>query len=137
MPNSSFFNRSNREERQFGLLVGGVFTVAGLWWLYRGKLIGIAPWFVVAGILLILFGAIFPKALVGPNKGWMALARVLSLVSTSVILGVVYFLAVTPIGFVRRLQGWDPLHRRSKGKESYWMDYTGRQRDRRHYEKMF
>jgi hypothetical protein len=137
VPESLSLKPRLREERHFGMIVGGVLTLLGLWWLYRGKLAGIAPWFVVTGSVLILLGAFFPKGLVAPNKGWMALASVLSQVSTAIILSLVYFLAVTPIGLIKRLRGWDPLHRRSKAQGSYWMDYTGRQWDRRHYEKMF
>jgi hypothetical protein len=44
---------------------------------------------------------------------------------------------VTPIGFVKRLFGWDPLSRRAPASESYWRPYSDRQKDARHYEKMF
>ena len=86
---------------------------------------------------LILLGLVFPRALVWPNKIWMGLAEVLAFVSTRIILGVVFFGIVTPIGVVKRLFGWDPLQRRAARGESYWKPYSERQRDPRHYEKMF
>jgi saxitoxin biosynthesis operon SxtJ-like protein len=129
--------KSFREERQFGVLVGTVFTTFGAWWVYRGKFAGIAYLLLVVGPVMVSLGALFPRALLIPNRGWTALAQVLSKVSTSVVLGLVYFLAVTPIGFVKRLQGWDPLHRRSRSDTSYWIDHTGRQHDRNHFEKMY
>lgn len=129
--------KSFREERQFGVLVGTVFTALGAWWLYRGKFAGIAPLLLVVGPVMVSLGALLPRALIIPNRWWTALGRVLSKVSTSVILSLVYFLAITPIGFVKRLQGWDPLHRRSMSGASYWIDHTGRQHDRNHFEKMF
>lgn len=67
----------------------------------------------------------------------MALAGVLSFVSTRIILAVVFFLVVTPIGFIKRLMGWDPLHRRAPRHDSYWQPYSERQKNLRHYEKMF
>jgi hypothetical protein len=84
-----------------------------------------------------LLGLAFPRALVYPNKAWMMLAEGLSFVSTRIILAFVFFAIVTPIGFVKRLSGWDPLHRRAAAADSYWQPYSERQRDPRHYEKMF
>jgi hypothetical protein len=67
----------------------------------------------------------------------MLLAEGLSFVTTRVILALVFFLVVTPIGVVKRLMGWDPLSRRAERRASYWQPYSERQRNPRHYEKMF
>ncbi|MCA1605251.1 MAG: SxtJ family membrane protein, partial [Acidobacteria bacterium] len=75
--------------------------------------------------------------LVLPSKAWMLLAEGLSFISTRIILALVFFLVLTPIGVVKRLLGWDPLSRRSASSGSYWRPYSERQRDTRHYEKMF
>ena len=120
--------RTFRAEREFGLLVGVVFALLGSWWLLP------------LGALLVFFGLIWPRALLWPNRAWMSLAAGLSFVTTRMILGLVFFLVVTPIGVVKRLMGWDPLGRRSghgaRG-ASYWKPYSERQRNPRHYEKMF
>jgi len=129
--------KSLRAEREFGLIVGGVFVLLSCWWLYRGKFLSAAQVTLPLGALLVLLGLVFPKALVFPNKGWMMLAQGLSFVSTRIILGLVFFLIITPIGFVKRLSGWDPLNRRAGQSLSYWKPYSERQRDPRHYEKMF
>jgi hypothetical protein len=129
--------RSLRAEREFGLIVGGVLLLISLWWIYRGKFPHVAPITLPAGAALILFGLVFPRALVVPNKAWMALAEVLSFVTTRIILAFVFFGIVTPIGVVKRLFGWDPLQRRAARGDSYWKPYAERQRDPRHYEKMF
>ncbi len=128
---------SFRVEREFGLIVGGVFTLLSAWWLYRGKLTSVAPATLAVGATLILLGLTFPRSLVYPNRVWMLLAEVLAFVSTRIILGLVFFLIVTPIGVVKRFFGWDPLHRRAGPGPSYWKPYSDRQRDPRHYEKMF
>jgi len=129
--------RSFRAEREFGLVVGGVFVLLGGWWLYRGKFATVAPVLLTLGTLLILFGLLWPRALVWPNRAWMFLAEILSWVTTRIILGLVFFLVVTPIGVVKRLMGWDPLGRRGARGASYWQPYSERQRNTRHYEKMF
>jgi saxitoxin biosynthesis operon SxtJ-like protein len=128
---------SYRSEIEFGLVVGGILVLVGGWWLYRGKFVTASHITVPAGIVLVLFGLIWPKALVLPNRGWMMLAAALSFVTTRIILGLVFFLIVTPIGLVKRVSGWDPLNRRAGRSESYWKPYSERQRDPRHYEKMY
>jgi len=126
-----------RAEREFGLIVGGVFLLLSTWWLYRGKYHDVRQVMMPVGALLVLFGILFPRALFWPNKAWMALAEVLSFVSTRIILAFVFFVIVTPIGIIKRLFGWDPLHRRGPAADSYWRPYSERQRNPHHYEKMF
>jgi len=130
-------HRSLRAEREFGLIVGGVLTLLSCWWLYRGKFPTLSHITLPLGGLLALLGLGFPKALVWPNRAWMVLAEVLSFVTTRILLAFVFFVIVTPIGFVKRWFGWDPLHRRADASDSYWRPYSERQRDPRHYEKMF
>ena len=129
--------QSQRAEREFGLVVGGVLILLSTWWLYRGKFHSASHVTLPLGAALVLLGLVLPRALVLPNKAWMALAEVLSFVTTRIILAFVFFLVVTPIGFIKRLFGWDPLHRRAGPSVSYWKPYSERQRDPRHYEKMF
>lgn len=129
--------RSFRAEREFGLVVGGVIALLGGWWVYRGKFGSVSHVLLPLGALLILFGLIWPAALRWPNRAWMLLAEGLSFVTTRIILGLVFFLVVTPIGVVKRLSGWDPLGRRGPRGASYWKPYSERQRNPRHYEKMF
>ena len=129
--------RSLRAEREFGLIVGGVLILLSAWWLYRGKFHSVSQITLPLGAALVLLSLVFPRALVWPNKAWMLLAEVVSFVTTRIILAFVFFVIVTPIGFVKRLFGWDPLHRRAGSSDSYWKPYSERQRDPRHYEKMF
>lgn len=126
-----------KAERNFGLLVGGVFAALGLWWLYRGKFGTIALVVLALGAALMVLGAVVPRSLVLANRAWMMLAEALGFIMTRVTLGIVFFLVVTPIGFIKRLQGWDPLRLRAARSKSYWEPYSTRQRDPRHYEKMY
>jgi len=129
--------RSLRVEREFGLIVGGVLLLISLWWIHRGKFSNVSHVTITVGALLLLLGFLLPQALVLPNKAWMAFAEALSFVTTRIILAFVFFGIVTPIGAVKRLFGWDTLHRRAPPGDSYWRPYSERQRDPRHYEKMF
>jgi hypothetical protein len=88
--------------RSFGLLVGGVFLVIGLWPLiFRGESFRI--W---AGVLaggLILPGLVFPRSLGPIYRGWMAIGAVLGWINTRIILSIIFYVMFTPIGFFRRV----------------------------------
>ncbi|HEX5874009.1 MAG TPA: SxtJ family membrane protein [Pyrinomonadaceae bacterium] len=129
--------RGFRQEREFGLIVGAVFSALGLWWLYRGKFETAASVLTVVGLALILLGIVVPRVLVGPRRVWMKLAEGMAYVSSRVILALIFFLVLTPIGLVKRAMGWDPLHRRENPRDSFWLPYPERQRNPRHYEKMY
>jgi hypothetical protein len=130
-------SRVNRAEREFGVIVGGVLLALRLWWFYRGKfeVAGIVLTFI--GSALVLLGAFAPRLLVIPRKLWMKLAEGMSYVSSRIILFVVFFLVLTPIGLVKRAMGWDPLQRRAGSRDSFWEPYPERQKNTRHYEKMY
>lgn len=99
-----------RDLRQFGLLVGGVFAVIGLWpVVFRSE----SPrlWATILGSLLIVLGAIVPQSLKQAYKGWMKVGHVLGSINTKIILGIIYYLLITPMGLVMRLMGKDPMHR--------------------------
>lgn len=129
--------RTFRAEREFGLIVGAVFALLGAWWVYRGKFLTPAYVLTFVGSALIVFGIVVPRILVFPRRGWMKLAEALAYVSSRIILALIFFLVLTPIGLIKRAMGWDPLHRRSASRDSYWHPYPSRQQNPRHYEKMF
>jgi len=57
---------------------------------------------------------------------------------TRVILGVLFYVVLTPLGAWRRMRGADPLARRAPATQrSFWHPYSARQADAKHYEKMY
>ena len=125
------------QERQFGRTVGVVLALIGVWLNWDGPRSTVGMCLLVFGLLLVVLAVTYPRALVRLNRMWMGLAEVLAYVSTRVILGFVFFVVVTPIGVIKRLTGWDPLGRRRSNQQSYWVPYSERQHDRKHFEKMF
>jgi hypothetical protein len=126
----------SRELRKFGLLVGGVFAAIGLFQLARHK--PIYPWFLTPGIVLILLGAIAPKVLKQVYLVWMSLAMVLGFVVSNVLLILLFFLAILPIGLVARLAGKDFLGLKLIPQtESYWIRRDPKARIPEDYERQF
>jgi hypothetical protein len=106
--------------RKFGLTVGIAFGVfaAIAWW--RGHPTTTMVLGTLGG-LLILAGLVIP-ALLGPvDRGWMKLALLISKVTTPIIMGVIYFVVLTPVGVVRRLFGANSLVHRD-GPHGVWHD---------------
>ena len=102
---------SKQELRNFGLVVGGVFLLIGLWpLLMRGE--GIRLWASIPGGALVLFGLILPQALKIIYRGWMAVGLVLGWINTRIILGLVYFGLFTPFGLLMRARGKDLMNKK-------------------------
>ncbi|HAZ28188.1 MAG TPA: hypothetical protein DCY48_00200 [Candidatus Magasanikbacteria bacterium] len=106
---------------EFGLIVGGVIMVIGLWpLLFRGE--PILWWLFVVGAALFAAGIIAPSLLRWPYVGWMAVGLFLGFFVSRIILGIVFFLFFTPIGWAMRAMGKRPLDLRiSKEASSYWI----------------
>ncbi len=99
-----------KDLRQFGLLVGGVFSAIGLWpVVFRAE----SPrfWAMAIGSLLIVLGAIAPQSLKQVHGGWMKVGHILGFINTRIILGIIYYLLITPMGIVMRLMGKDSMRR--------------------------
>ena len=95
---------TRKELRQFGLLVGAVFTVIGFWPLvFRGEPFRL--WAISLGTILIVFGAILPQVLAPIHKGWMWVGHILGWINTRILLSIVFYGIVTPTGLIFRLLG--------------------------------
>ena len=118
---------SRKALRSFGLLVGGVLLAIGLIVFWRADWALVTAVKILGGIggILVVMGLIAPALLKPVYQVWMALAVILGFVMTRVILTLVYFLAVTPIGLLMRALGKDLLNRKlDKSAESYWIPKT-------------
>jgi hypothetical protein len=124
--------------RNFGLLMACVLLLVGgwLWW----KSAATWPWVLGAAALLALFGLTVPAALKPFYKGWMILAVIMGWVMTRVVLTLVYYFVLTPIGFLGRVFGEQFLQlklKRSGEIPSYWIRRSGPARDKSDYERQF
>jgi hypothetical protein len=101
---------TKRTLRQFGLMVGGMFLLIGLWpFVWRQEAVRI--WAVVPGSLLAVVGLMMPGILKHVYQGWMWVGHVMGWVNTRIILGVLFYGVVTPMGLVMKLTGRDPMRR--------------------------
>jgi len=106
-------------ERRFGLSVGGVFLALGLLLIWRAHPT-IGTVLAVLGGLLVAGGLVVPRWLGPVERGWMRFAGAIGAFNARIILGLAYYLVITPVGIVMRLFGRDPLDRRLGTGDSYW-----------------
>ena len=108
-------------DRSFGIVFTLVFLAVGVWVVSGGQSKG---WLFFISAALFLVVAIARPSILGPlNRAWTKFGLLLGQVFNPLLLGVVFFLVVTPIAVVLRLLGKDSLHLQSKPDlESYWID---------------
>ena len=124
------------ELRKFGITLCVVFGLLGALFLWRAK-----PFyyqmFAVSGFFL-FFGLAFPIILKPIHKVWMGIALVLGFIMTGVILSVLFYLVITPIGLLSRLCGKDSLDLKlDKSVKSYWIQKKKIDFEKSNYERQF
>jgi len=100
-----------KELRNFGLLMGTMLAmVFGLLipWIWNNAL-PLWPW-IVAGVFWV-WALLLPRSLGPVFRIWMKLAWVLGWINTRIILSIVFYLVVFPMGILLRLFGKDPMAR--------------------------
>ena len=108
-----------KQERNFGLLVGGIFAAIGVWpFFVRGE--SIRLWAIVLGVLLIAPALLLPKSLGPIYRVWMIVGHALGWLNSRIILAVIYWGLITPMGLVMRLAGKDSMRRNyEKASDTY------------------
>jgi hypothetical protein len=112
-----------RDGRRFGVQVGLALLALALVARWRGHPTSAALLGAVGALLLA--GGVFAPARLGPvHRAWMGLATTLSKVTTPLLMGLVYFVVLTPLGLVLRAVGHRPLAR-GRGAASAWVPRPG------------
>ena len=95
--------------RSFGLIVGGICLLIGLWPLaVRAEPLGL--WAVGTAAGLLLPAVLFPKVLTPIYRVWMTIGEALGWINTRIVLSLIFYVLFTPFGVVRRvLLKKDPL----------------------------
>jgi hypothetical protein len=121
-------------ERAFGLSVGGVCVASGVVAAWRGHT-SAAVWLIVVGGLLLAGALLAPSLLRVPNRLWWRMAQALGWINSRVLLTLLFVAVLTPLGLVLRSLGRSPLHRPAAA--TNWSRYPARNRDAKHYQRMF
>ena len=121
MSNSKNIKNNLPSEKNFGLTFACVFIIIGLWPLFASEPIRL--WSFIVSITLVIISFIFPKVLRPFNKWWFKFGMLLRSIVSRIVIPLVFYLVITPMGLFMRLLGKDFLGKKFKpDSSSYWMD---------------
>ncbi|MCX7353454.1 MAG: SxtJ family membrane protein [Alphaproteobacteria bacterium] len=107
--------------RGFGIVFAVFFAILTFSPLTHGDEIR-WKWFGIPAVAFLAAAYLFPKALTPLNWLWTRFGLLLHHVMNPLIMGLLFFLTVTPVGLVMRLAGKDPLRLKiDRGAKSYWI----------------
>jgi len=107
--------------RSFGIVFAFVFAVIGLLPLAFGG--SVRVWALTLGGLFLLVALAVPAILAPLNRAWLRFGLLLHRIVSPLVLGIMFFLVVTPTGLLMRALGKDLLRLRfDKQSSSYWID---------------
>ena len=106
--------------RNFGIIFSIVFLIISLWPLLSQNDIRIWS-LIISGIFLVL-GLINSKLLLPLNKILFKFGILLGNFVAPIVMGIVYFMVVTPTGLIMRLLGKDLLNLKKNNKDTYWIN---------------
>ena len=107
--------------RSFGFLFFIVFLAISLWPLKSQE--DLRLWAFILSLIFLVLGVLNSKFLTSLNKLWFKFGIILGSIISPLIMGVVFFLVVTPIGIIMRFLGKDLLrNNKSKLVSTYWIN---------------
>mgnify|MGYP001222290032 FL=1 len=106
--------------RSFGLLFFIVFLAISLWPLKSQE--DLRLWAFILALIFFVLGILNSKFLTPLNKLWMKFGIFLGSIISPFVMGVVFFMVVTPVGLIMRFLGKDLLRiKKSKFVSTYWI----------------
>ncbi len=108
-------------DRSFGYVFAAVFALAGLWPLLSGR--PLRSWALAAGAIIGIVTLSYPALLHPANRLWMKLGLLLGKITNPIITALLFYLVFTPMGFLMRRFGKDPLRLAyDRDAASYWIE---------------
>jgi len=109
--------------RSFGIVFFIVFLLIALYPLLKDNDLRI--WSLVISFIFLILGLINSKILTPLNRLWFKFGLFLGRFISPLIMGIIFFIVVTPIGIIMRLLKKDLLNLKYNKKETYWIDKSG------------
>ena len=109
--------------RSFGIVFFIVFLLIALYPLTYSEEIRV--WSATISLIFLVLGLFNSKILTPLNKLWFKFGIFLGKIISPLIMGVIFFLVVTPIGLIMRLIGKDLLNLKYSNNKSYWIEKNG------------
>ena len=109
--------------RSFGIVFFIVFLVIAFYpFTYGGEL---RVWSATIASIFLILGLLNSKILTPLNRLWFKFGIFLGKMVSPIIMGIIFFLVVTPIGLIMKLLGKDLLNLKHNNHTSYWIEKNG------------
>jgi hypothetical protein len=108
--------------RSFGIVFFIVFLLISIYPLLNNESINL--WFLIISIIFLILGLLNSAILSPLNKLWFKLGILLGKIVSPLVMGLIFFCVVTPIGLLMKLFNKDPLNLKFNNKKSYWIEKT-------------
>tara|TARA_B100001173_G_C15823085_1_gene477108 strand:+ start:122 stop:499 length:378 start_codon:yes stop_codon:yes gene_type:complete len=105
--------------RNFGIVFFLVFLLISIWPIIDGHSLRI--WSLIISFTFLFLGLINSKMLSPLNLLWIKLGEILGRIVAPLVMGIIYFIVVTPIGLFMRFIGKDILGKKFLNTQSYWI----------------
>ena len=109
--------------RSFGIVFFIVFLLIALYPILKGNDLRI--WSLIVSLIFLILGLLNSKILTPLNKIWFKLGLFLGKIISPLIMGIIFFIVVTPIGIIMRLFNKDLLNLKYNKEKSYWIKRVG------------
>ncbi len=106
--------------RNFGIVFSIVFLIIALWPLLKQN--DLRLWSLIVSGIFFALGLLNSKLLLPLNKIWFKFGIFLGSIIAPIVMGIVFFLVVTPTGLIMKLLRKDLLNLKKNKKETYWLD---------------
>ena len=111
---------SSSSNRSFGIVFFAFFLIVGLWPIYNYSTI--RTWAIVVALIFLILGILNSKYLTPLNKIWIKFGLLLGKIVSPIVMGIIFFIVITPIGFIMKLFGQDLLNKKYSQNSSYWIN---------------
>ena len=105
--------------RNFGIVFFLVFLLISIWPIIDGNSLRI--WSLIISFIFLFLGLLNSKILSPLNLFWIKLGEILGRIVAPLVMGIIYFIVVTPIGLFMRFIGKDILGKKFLNTQSYWI----------------
>mgnify|MGYP001206293966 CR=1 FL=1 len=109
--------------KSFGIVFFIVFLLISFYPLINNE--SIRLWSLIVSLIFLVLGVLNSNLLSPLNKLWFKFGILLGKIISPIIMAIIFFLVVTPIGLIMRLLGKDVLNLKYKDYQSYWIEKTG------------
>ena len=118
---TSHIHTEQSSEKSFGVIFSIVFLIVSLYPLFNSE--GLRIWALAVSAIFLLFAFLAPSILILPNKLWFKFGMLLGSIVAPILMLLVYFITVLPVGLIMRLLGKDILKQKlDKSAKSYWIE---------------